>query len=238
MKSVFALLSALVLVAQVSNAEDPNTRIRLNTIKLERLNSIESPTTPTGTGSVAFKPKKWMFLEGRLNIQAAPVPRTKFLDKITVRFYVAAKNPEGRDSLLMTKEIEYVNVPVDEEFYVCVFMSPSSIKRLTGSENVGSSTFTLCGLEVIYKDNVVAQESNKGKPGWWANPRATLVPTDSFPLLNKNETPFAMFWYDRYPEIAPSKDGATPAKSSSSSSTPVTPVTPATTPATPAATEN
>lgn len=231
MKRLLILLSVLAFGFQTGYSEIPGTKLKVG-LKLERLQSIESPTVGPGTGDKAFKPKAWLLLEGRVSIQAAPKPPTGYLDKVSVFFYVAAKNPEGKNSILMKKEVKYVNVPVDQEFYVCAFMSPSSIKRLTGGETIGAGTFTLYGISVVYNDKVVAAESNKKKPGWWDIPSPSLVPTDSFPLLNKNETPFAMFWYDRYPEIAPVKEN-----DSSSSSSPRVPasVTPAPAPETPVA---
>ncbi len=209
-KSALAIVSALVFAPQLGFAEHPSTQVKAS-IKLERLQGVLSPELNPGTTSRQFKPKQWMFLEAKLSLQAAPVPPTGYIDNLIVRFHVAAKNPEGKNSLMMSKEIKYVNIPVGQETYVCVFMSPSSIRRLTGTETIGSTTFTLYGVEVLYKDKIVAFDTNKGKPGWWAKPTPALVPTQSYPLLNKNETPFAMFWYDRYPEIAPLKDVLTDA---------------------------
>lgn len=221
MKPALALLSALIIVTQVASGQAPNTQVKVTTCKIGRVTGMESPTVSTGTSSLAFKPKQWMFVEGKVNIKAAPLPRTGYLDKLTIRFYVTAKNPEARGNVLMSKEIEYVNFPVDTDTHVCVFMSPSSVKRLTGSETIGSGTFDLCGMEVVYKDNVVGEDSNKRRPGWWRIASPNLVSTESYPLLNKNETPFAMFWYDRYPEIAPVREGA------SRSSTPAPAAVPA-----------
>lgn len=222
MKPALALLTALIVVTQAAYAEAPNTQVKA-TVKINRVQGMESPTVSTGTSSLAFKPKQWMFLEARVNIKAAPVPRTGYLDKLTVRFYVTATNPEAKGHVLMSKEIVYVNFPVDTETNVCVFMSPSSIKRLTGSETVGGGTFDLCGIEVVYKENVVAADSNKRKPGWWRTANPNVVSTDSYPLLNKNETPFALFWYDRFPEIAPVKENASSLRSTPSTTAPEVP---------------
>jgi len=37
----------------------------------------------------------------------------------------------------------------------------------------------------------------KSKGRWWDK----LTPYKKIPLLNKNETPFKFFWWDRYAEI-------------------------------------
>ncbi|MDB6078368.1 MAG: hypothetical protein JWO82_2115, partial [Akkermansiaceae bacterium] len=42
--------------------------------------------------------------------------------------------------------------------------------------------------------------TTKLKPGWWTSPNLSDQST-KFPLLNKDETPFSVLWFDRYPEI-------------------------------------
>lgn len=189
------------LSPQDAAAEAPNTQVKVQ-LKLGRVEAVDSPTVSTGTAEKRFKPKKWAYIEAEMKVQAAPPPKTGYLDNMTVTFYATAKSPEGpRGYLLMRKEIRYVNIPVDEKVYVCAFMSPSSVKRLTGSDTINPASFERLGVEVTYKGKVVAMDSSSGKPGWWNSTSSMIVPTDSYPLLNKDETPFSIFWYDRYPEI-------------------------------------
>ncbi|MEG0143267.1 MAG: Amuc_1102 family pilus-like protein [Akkermansia sp.] len=218
--STFLAVSAVALglMAQESMAESPNTKAKV-AVKVSRVESMDSPTMATGTAEKPFKPKKWAYIEAELKVQALPVPKTGYLDNLTVKFYVVSKSPEGpKGMLLMNKEIKYVNIPVDQPIYVCAFMSPSSIRRLTGGETVSAGLFKRIGVEVTYKGAIVGSDSNSGKPGWWNSTSKTIIPTTSYPLLNKNETPFSIFWYDRYPEIASPKDDDASSSSESSSS--------------------
>ena len=222
MKSPLILLAVVAtmfsLFSQKVVAEAPNTQVKVS-LKLGKVEAIDTPTLSTGAAEKRFKPKKWAYIEAEMKVQAAPPPKTGYLDNMTVTFYATAKNPEGpRGYLLMKKEIRYVNIPVDEKVYVCAFMSPSSVKRLTKSDTVGPGSFERLGVEVSYNGKVVAMDSSSGKPGWWNSSSSMIVPTNSYPLLNKDETPFSIFWYDRYPEINDVKKQTSPSPSSSTSS--------------------
>lgn len=205
MKSPLILLTAVAvlfsLFSQDAAAEAPNTQVKVS-IKLEKVEALDSPTVSTGTVEKRFKPKKWAYIEAEMKVQAVPVPKTGYLDNMTVTFYATAKSPEGpKGYLLMKKEIRYVNIPVNEKVYVCAFMSPSSVKRLTGSDVINPSSFERVGVEVSYNGKVVAMDPGSGRVAWWNSSSSLIVPTNSYPLLNKDETPFSIFWYDRYPEI-------------------------------------
>ena len=67
----------------------------------------------SGGKQKSFKPKDWLEIEAKLNIALAPEPKSKTLDRLTVKWYVAVKNPEKpRAMLLLTKDVEHVNVPL------------------------------------------------------------------------------------------------------------------------------
>jgi hypothetical protein len=94
-----------------------------------------------------------------------------------------------------------VNVPLNEETFTSVYLSPSSVKRLTGSDRGGKKAVYLVGYEVLVNGEKVAQESNKEKPGWWNIASDKISRSDTVPLLNKSETAFSNMWWDRYAEI-------------------------------------
>ena len=120
-----------------------------------------------------------------------------------MKWYIAVKNAEKSGTfLLFTKDIDYVNVPVSEEVYCSVYLSPSSIKRLTGFDRAGKSAVEYVGYEVLINGEKVAQETSKGKPGWWNAASDKISRSDKVPLLNKAETPFAPMWWDRYAEVS------------------------------------
>ena len=156
-----------------------------------------------GVKNKAFKPKDWLEIETKLNISLSPEPPTKTCDKITVKWYIAVKNAEKSGTfLLLTKDIDYVNVPLSEDIFCSVYLSPSSIKRLTGMDRGGKGAVEYVGFEVLINGEKVAQETSKGKPGWWAAASDKISRSEKVPLLNKTETPFAPMWWDRFAEVS------------------------------------
>ena len=62
----------------------------------------------------------------------------------------------------------------------------------------------ICRYEVLVNGQKVAQETTKkvkGQTDWWNIASSTISRSETVPLLNKMETPFASMWWDRYAEI-------------------------------------
>ncbi|MEO5916181.1 MAG: Amuc_1102 family pilus-like protein [Luteolibacter sp.] len=157
----------------------------------------------SGGKQKSFKPKDWLEIEAGLKIALAPAPASKTCEKLTVKWYIAVKNPEKVGTmLLLTKDIDYVNIPLDEMIYCSVYLSPGSVKRLTGSDKGGKQAVEYVGYEVLVNGVKAAEETSKGKVGWWLAASKSISRDDSVPLLNKNETPFSNMWFDRYAEVS------------------------------------
>jgi hypothetical protein len=95
-----------------------------------------------------------------------------------------------------------VNAPLDEDVFCSVYLSPASIKRLTGSDKGGKNAVEYVGYEVFINGEKVFAETDKGKVGWWNAASDKISRSDTVPLLNKSETPFSTMWWDRYAEVA------------------------------------
>jgi hypothetical protein len=170
-----------------------------------QFDDLQSPEF-SGGKQKSFKPKDWLEIEAGLKISLSPEPASKTCERITVKWYIAVKNPEKSGMmLLLTKDIDYVNIPLDEEIFCSVYLSPGSIKRLTGSDKGGKSTVEFVGYEVLVNGVKAAEETSKGKVGWWNMASPKIGRSDSPPLLSKSETPFRSMWWDRYAEVAPER---------------------------------
>jgi hypothetical protein len=149
-----------------------------------------------------FKPKDWLEIEAPLKVLMAPEPSSKTAERIVVKWYVAVENPEKRGTyLLLTKDITHVNVPLNEEIFTSVYLSPASVKRLTGSDRGGKKAVNLVGFEVLANGEKIGQYTSGGKAGWWNVASSKISRSESVPLLDKSMTPFANLWWDRYAEI-------------------------------------
>lgn len=167
---------------------------------------LQSPQIDTGGADKKFKPKDWLEVEASFKVQMAPEPRSKTADRVLVKWYVAVENPDKpRTFLLLTKDVTHVNVPLNEEVFSSIYLSPASVTRLTGSDRGGKKAVELVGYEILINGEKVAQEKNKGPDQWWNKPSDRIARSETVPLLNKSETPFAHLWWDRYAEILPER---------------------------------
>ncbi len=167
---------------------------------------LQSPSEFGGAKSKSFKPKDWLEVETKLKIQLSPAPKSQTLDRLTVKWFVAVKNPDKNGTfLLLTKDIEYVNVALNEDVYASVYLSPASIKRLTGSDKAGKNAVEFVGFEVLVNGEKLAADTNKSQVGWWNVASDKISRSDTVPLLTKKETPFSVMWWDRYAEVAPER---------------------------------
>ncbi len=156
----------------------------------------------SSTKAKSFKPKDWLEIEASFKVQMSPEPPSKTAERLTVKWYIAVEHPDKKGAyLLLTKDITHVNVPLNEEIFSSVYLSPASIKRLTGRDRAGKSVVNLVGYEILVNGEKVAQSTSDSKAGWWNTASDKISRSDSVPLLNKSETPFASMWWDRYAEI-------------------------------------
>ncbi len=166
--------------------------------------AFEEILSPEGGGGArkSWKPKSWLEVEAKISVDVSPVPPSKTLDRMTVKWYVAVANPDKAGTyFLLTKDVEHVNIPIGEDVYSSVYISPASLRRLTGSDRGGKNAVNMVGYEVIVNGEKVGEETSNGKVGWWSTASERISRSDAIPLLNKLETPFSHMWWDRYMEV-------------------------------------
>lgn len=180
----------------------------------------------------------WFALECKIKLKSTLADgkedKEPYLNNVKVEFVVAADNPKSKEDsmapkmILVKKTIKYINVPTNEDFHVSCYMSPTTVKLLTGTnERLLASMGRECGIVVYAGDTAIAfatraeamkplNESqarllnSAQSPLWWI-PKAGkekefasryLEADGLYPLLDKSETAFAPFFADRYPDIA------------------------------------
>jgi hypothetical protein len=173
-----------------------------------KFDSLLSPEVGGNTGSKSWKPKDWLEAEVKFKVEMPKSYKQKFVDSVTVKWYVAIKNPAGSGYVLIEKEVEHVNVPVGEDVHSSVYLSPSAIMRISGSDRASKGVVSHIGGEISVngtslQDNKDRYFTSKGKIGWWTSGKLSRY--DRIPLLNKDETPFKFLWWDRYAEIKPAR---------------------------------
>lgn len=160
----------------------------------------------SATKSKSFKPKGWLEIETKINVNLSPAPKSETCDRLTVKWFLAVQNPEKPNTLLLiTKEVQHVNIPLGEDVHCSAYLSPASIRRIMGSNRNVAKVVEHVGFEVLYNGETVATGSNKLKPGWWKIASPSISLTEAVALMDKSETPFSHMWWDRYAEVDASK---------------------------------
>ena len=171
------------------------------TLDSPQFDELPSPDVEGNTGLKNFKPKDWLEVEVKMNIEMPKSYTEQFINNVTVKWYVAIDEPGGKRSVYLEKEVTHINVPVGQDFFSSVYLSPAAVLRISGSDSAGKRVVTSVGGEVLVNGQPAHDKSgffsSKGKPGWWTQ----LARCDKIQLRNKNETPFKFLWWDRYAEI-------------------------------------
>ena len=108
------LMAAAVSVFSVS-VQAQDVKVDVGDVKYD---DLESPQFGGNTGVKNFKPKNWLEAEVKIEAKASRRSDKKFLERLSVKWYVAVK--EGKKVQLLEKDVTYVNVPVDEDRYVSI----------------------------------------------------------------------------------------------------------------------
>jgi hypothetical protein len=164
---------------------------------------LQSPEFGGAGARKAFRPRNWLEVEAKFRLAMKPEPASKMAERVLVRWFVAVKNPEksGTALLLLSKEVQHANVPLDQDIYSSVYLSPASLQRLTGSDRAGKGAVEFVGYEIVVNGEVVGEETSGGQVGWWKAASDKISRSETVPLLNKAQTPFSNMWWDRYAEI-------------------------------------
>lgn len=150
-----------------------------------------------------FKPKEWLRVEAKLKLTMSPAPKSATADRLTVKWFIAIKNPDkAGEFLVLTRDVEHVNIPLDEDFYSSIYLSPASVRRITGSNRGAKGSVEFIGYEVLFNGSKIGEDTHNAKVGWWNVASPKVSRSETVPLLTKPETPFAAMWWDRYAEVA------------------------------------
>ncbi|MEI8039414.1 MAG: Amuc_1102 family pilus-like protein [Verrucomicrobiota bacterium] len=205
LRKTFSLAACLLItglaLGSASGQATPGTKAPF---EKPTFDDILSPEFMTGGGKQKrFKPKDWLEIEIKLNFAGdGSRSKGKTIEKLTVKWYVAVKNPDKPGTmLLLTKDVEHINVPTEEDIYCSVYLAPVSIKRLTGFDRAGKNAVEAVGYEILVNGEKIGAETTKFKVGWWNAASEKISRSEAVPLLSKSETPFRAMWWDRYAEV-------------------------------------
>ena len=157
----FLAISAVTIITGLAMGNASGQAVKVTADKPTFDDLVSPEFSGSGGKQKAFKPKEWLDIETKLRVLMSPEPKSKTCEKITVKWYVAVKNPEKSGTLLLlTKDVEYVNVPLDRDVFCSVYLSPASIRRLTHSDRANKHTVEFVGYEIFVNGEKHAQDTN------------------------------------------------------------------------------
>jgi len=146
-------------------------------------NLIATPDYGVGQYRAATN-ERWLEVEVEFN--AAP----EWTDELTLKYYILFN---GR---LLTGEVTHVNISSGLNRSV-MYVLPVALARFAGNRPLLPNIFQNIAVQIVQGGAVKNELSLTRAPAQWF---AALPPVTGF-VLNKNETPFAPLYWDRYAQI-------------------------------------
>jgi hypothetical protein len=124
-----------------------------------------------------------------VEVQFTATPQ--FTDELTFKYYILF------NSNLLTGEVTHVNIPAGRENRSVMYVSPRALARFGNNRPITTNSCQNIAVQIV-QQGAVKDESNlsRAQPQWYA----TMPQVPGF-VLNKNETPFAPLYWDRYEQI-------------------------------------
>jgi hypothetical protein len=177
--TIICLAFAGPVVAQNRAADFRLVKITRNLISSPEFNYNGAETFRTNARD------RW--LEVEVEFSAAP----EFTDELTLKYYIALNGK------LLTGEVTHVNILGGKELHSVMYVSPRSLAHFMGNRPLTANSVENVAVQILQQGAVKNELSlTRAHPQWFA----TLPQVSGF-LLNKNETPFAPLYWDRYEQI-------------------------------------
>jgi hypothetical protein len=182
--AALAVLGALVLPLATFAQARPGAEFQIT--KINR--ALIAPPEFTYSGAQNYRTnQRDRWLEVEVEFAAAP----ELTEELTVKYFIALNGK------LLTGEVTHTNVPAGRELRSVMYVPPRTIARLMANRPLTSTSIQNIAAQIVQQGAVKSEVSlERAAPQWFAS-----VPQIGGLLLNKNETPFAPLYWDRYEQI-------------------------------------
>jgi len=174
-------------------------------VAIAALSVPASAQAPVGPGSVKLgKIQPAVIKSPDFQINGGPQKRAKFGDwlEVEVEFTTVPEEIEELtfkytilfEQKLLDGEVTHVTIPAGRDHYSVMYVAPRTLQKLTGGKPMTPASIQNVWVQATKQGQVLDQSSFR--PGQMPN-----LPHLAGLVLNKNETPFAPLFYDRYEAI-------------------------------------
>lgn len=182
---LLALLSVMLPSVTLLAQGRPAGEFQIN--KITR-NLITTPQyTYTGAQQyIANQRDRWLEVE----VEFAAVP--EFTDELTFKYFILVNGK------LLTGEVTHTNVAAGRDNRSVMYVSPKTLARVMGKQTLSPNSIQNVAVQIVQQGAVKNELSlERGQtPQWFSS-----MPQVAGLVLNKNETPFAPLYWDRYEQI-------------------------------------
>lgn len=177
------LLAACAGVAPAQNraADFQITKITRNLIASPEFNYSGAETFRTSSRD------RW--LEVEVEFSSA----LEFTDELTLKYFILVNGK------LLTGEVTHVNILGGKELHSVIYVPPRALAHIMGNRSLTANAVENVAVQLL-QQGTVKDEQNlaRARPQWYSGLTAVTGLA-----LNKNETPFAPLYWDRYEQIKP-----------------------------------
>jgi len=181
---VIALVSFLgdaALFGQTRGADFQLTKITKNLVSTPEFTYTGAQQYPSNQRD------RWLEVEAEF--AAAP----EFTAELTFKYFILVNGK------LLTGEVTHVNIAAGRENRSVMYVSPRALARFMGKAALTPNSIQNVAVQIVQQGAIKDEMSFARTPGQWY---AALPALSGF-VLNKNETPFAPLYWDRYEQIKP-----------------------------------
>ncbi len=140
------------------------------------------------TGAQQFQTNqrdRWLEVEVEFSAMA------EFTDELMFKYFILINGK------LLTGEVTHMNIAAGRENRSVMYVSPRTLARLMGNRPVTANSIQNIAVQIVQQGAVKSDLSiERAAPGWFVS-----MPQVPGFVLNKNETPFAPLYWDRYEQI-------------------------------------
>lgn len=150
-------------------------------------NLISSPQF-TYTGAQQYQANlREMWLEVEVTFNAAP----EITDDLTLKYYILINGK------ILTGEVTHTNILTGRDRRSVMYIPPRALLRFNNNRPISAVTVQNVAVQIVQGGTVKDEVSLTRAPAQWF----TSLPAVTGFVLNKNETPFAPIYWDRYEQI-------------------------------------
>jgi hypothetical protein len=190
MKLTPSILAVIGLFGFASGlfAQAPTGQVQITKINK---NFITNPQF-TYTGAEQFvsgQRDRWLEVEVEFTSTA------EFTDDLTLRYYILVNGK------LLTGEVTHTNVAGGRDRRSVMYVPPQALIRVMENRPIAPNSVQNIAIQAVQQGAVKDEQSLvRAAPQWYKS-----IPSLSGLVLNKNETPFAPLYWDRYEQIKPTR---------------------------------